>query len=188
MLAQSHFSMSKTITTNVATDSESSLEPRITSAKNYITPAGYGRLKAELFRLIDEERPSLVETVHWAAKNGDQSENGDYIYGKRRLREIDKQIRLLTQRLEIAVVFDPSIHYGKQQVFFGCTVGYEDQTGVQTTVTILGADEANTLAGEVSWLSPVAGALLKAKIGDDVTLRTPEGSRILHIFSVSYPL
>ena len=170
-----------------AEDDELTPEPRVKAAKNYITPAGYAQLKSELLQLMDADRPTLVEAIHWAAKNGDRSENGDYIYGKRRLREVDKRIRFLTQRLEIAIIFDPSIHYGKQQVFFGCTVAFESETGEQTIVTILGADEANTLAGEVSWLSPVATALLKAKIGDDVTLKTPQGLRTLHVANVSYP-
>lgn len=168
-------------------DDQPSLEPRPSGAKNYITPTGYSRLRHELLRLIDDDRPKVVEAVYWAASNGDRSENGDYIYGKKRLREIDRRIRFLTGRLEIAEVFDPSVHHGGDQVFFGCTVSYEDEAGAQTTVTILGMDEADTLAGQISWLSPVAAALLKSKLGDDVQIKTPAGQHTLHIVSVNYP-
>ena len=161
--------------------------PRVAGAKNYITPNGYGRLRAELLGLIDTERPKIVEAVYWAASNGDRSENGDYIYGKKRLREIDRRIRFLTQRLEIAEIVDPSIHHGKTQVFFGSTVTYQDDDDAQTTITILGIDEADTLAGQVSWLAPVASALLKSRLGDDVQMKTPEGLRTLQVIGVSYP-
>ena len=160
--------------------------PRAENGKNYITPSGYARLRDELLTLIDVDRPKVVEAVHWAASNGDRSENGDYIYGKKRLREIDRRIRFLTQRLEIAQIVDPSLHHGKTQVFFGCTVSYEDD-GTQTTITILGIDEADTLAGEVSWLSPVATALLKSHVGDDVQMAMPDGVHTLHVVGVSYP-
>jgi len=155
--------------------------------KNYITPEGYARLRAELFELMDVERPKVVEIVHWAASNGDRSENGDYIYGKRRLREIDRRIRFLTKRLEIAVVSDPSIHHGGDQVFFGATVTYVDESDLETTVTILGIDEADSLAKQVTWISPVAKALIKAKLGDVVKLQTPKGSQEIEIIKVSYP-
>jgi transcription elongation factor GreB len=158
-----------------------------TSVKNYITPEGYARLRAELFELIDVERPKVVEIVHWAASNGDRSENGDYIYGKRRLREIDRRIRFLTKRLEIAVVSDPSIHLGSDQVFFGATVTYVDESDVQTTVTILGIDEADSLAKQVTWISPIAKALIKAKLGDVVKLQTPKGTQEIEILEVTYP-
>jgi transcription elongation factor GreB len=155
--------------------------------KNYITRAGYERLRAELFQLMDEERPRIVEIVHWAASNGDRSENGDYLYGKKRLREIDRRIRFLTRRLEIAEVVDPSVHHGGDQVFFGATVTYADEDGVETTVTILGVDEADSAQGQVSWIAPVARALLKARAGEVVRLAVPGGMRELEILDVRYP-
>jgi transcription elongation factor GreB len=155
--------------------------------KNYITPAGHRRMKEELLHLIDVERPDVVKIVSWAASNGDRSENGDYIYGKRRLREIDRRIRFLTKRLDIAEVVDPSVHYGNDQVFFGATVSYENQAGEEHTVTIVGIDELDPLNGKISWISPVARALTKAREGDTVTLRTPAGVDDLTILEVSYP-
>lgn len=155
--------------------------------KNYITPQGYARLRTELLSLIDEERPKIVDTVHWAASNGDRSENGDYLYGKKRLREIDRRIRFLTKRLEIAEVVDPSLHAGSDQIFFGATVTYVDDEDARRTVTILGIDEADNGLQQISWISPVARALLKAREGDEITLRTPVGIRTLEILSVSYP-
>lgn len=155
--------------------------------KNYITPAGYARLRDELLELMDVERPKIVETVHWAAKNGDRSENGDYLYGKKRLREIDRRIRFLTKRLEIAEVTDPSVHHGRDQVFFGATVRYADDAGDERVVTILGIDEANSAEGQVSWISPIARALLKSREGDVVKLISPGGVRELEILSVHYP-
>src|SRR5215212_4785865 len=142
-------------------------------AKNYITVAGYRRLRQELMTLLDDERPKMVEVVSWAAKNGDRSENGDYLYGKKRLREIDRRIRFLTKRLDIAEVADPSLHHGSDQIFFGATVTYANARGEQRTVTIKGIDESDSLAGEVSWISPIARALLKAREGDEVKLATP---------------
>lgn len=168
-------------------DDDLALPPLLQGGKNYITPAGYARLRGELLNLMDVERPKIVDVVHWAASNGDRSENGDYLYGKKRLREIDRRIRFLTQRLEIAEITDPSIHHGKNQVFFGCTVTYEDDVATERSVTILGIDEADTLAGQVSWVSPVARALLKARVGDEVSLQTPEGVRVLSVISVDYP-
>ena len=156
-------------------------------SKNYMTPQGYARLRAELMHLIDEERPRVVETVAWAASNGDRSENGDYLYGKKRLREIDRRIRFLTKRLERAEVVDPSVHSGKDQVFFGATVTYARANGSEVTVTILGIDEANSSLGQISWISPVAQALLKAREGDEVRLHTPAGVEILEILQVRYP-
>jgi len=155
--------------------------------KNYITREGYDRLRAELFGLIDEERPRIVEVVHWAASNGDRSENGDYLYGKKRLREIDRRIRFLTKRLEIAEVVEPSVHHGRDQVFFGATVTYCDESGHETTITIRGIDEADNTQGQVSWVSPVAQALLKAREGDEVKLMTPTGWRQIEVLRVSYP-
>ena len=156
-------------------------------SKNYMTPQGYQTLKAELLELIDNERPKIVEIVHWAASNGDRSENGDYLYGKKRLREIDRRIRFLTKRLEIAEVVNPSVHYGSDQVFFGATVTYADDEGVERTITIKGIDEADSSKAEVSWIAPVARVLLKSKIGDEVPLPTPAGVRTLEVLDVSYP-
>jgi transcription elongation factor GreB len=155
--------------------------------KNYITPQGYARLRAELFDLIDGERPRVVEIVHWAAGNGDRSENGDYLYGKKRLREIDRRIRFLTKRLEVAEITDPSVHAGSDQVFFGATVAYADDAGDERTITILGVDEADASQGQVSWVAPVAQALLKARTGDVIRLATPAGPQDIEVLAVSYP-
>jgi transcription elongation factor GreB len=152
-----------------------------------MTPQGYANLRAELFSLIDDERPKVVEIVHWAASNGDRSENGDYLYGKKRLREIDRRIRFLTKRLEIAEVTDPSAHHGRTQVFFGATVTYVEENGVERTVTIRGIDEADSLKGEVSWVSPIARTLLKSSIGDVLKLVTPQGWREIEVLDVRYP-
>jgi transcription elongation factor GreB len=180
--------MSKAFTKDTdGNDDDLELPPVPAGGKNYITPAGFARLKAELLDLIDNERPRIVEVVHWAASNGDRSENGDYLYGKKRLREIDRRIRFLTKRLEIAEVSDPSIHCGGSQVFFGATVRYAQVDGLEHTITIVGIDEADSLAGQVSWVSPVARALLKARVGDEVPLQTPRGLQMLEVLSVSYP-
>jgi transcription elongation factor GreB len=156
-------------------------------AKNYITPAGYQRIKDELLHLIDEERPEVVKVVHWAASNGDRSENGDYIYGKRRLRQIDGRIRFLTKRMDAAAVVDPTAHHGNDQIFFGATVTYRNAAGEEHTVTIVGIDELDPLKGKISWVSPVARALTKAREGDLVTLQTPLGPEELEVLSVIYP-
>ncbi len=163
------------------------LPPIPAGSKNYITPQGYQRIREELLQLIDVERPEVVKVVHWAASNGDRSENGDYIYGKRRLREIDRRIRFLTKRLDLAEVVDPSAHHGSDQVFFGATVNYINSAGEEHTVTIVGIDELDPLRGRISWVSPVARALTKAREGDVVTLRTPAGDDELEIISVQYP-
>ena len=155
-------------------------------AKNYITPDGYARLRDELFRLLDVERPEVVRTVSWAASNGDRSENGDYLYGKKRLREIDRRIRFLTKRLDVAEVVDASVHDGSDQVFFGATVDY-DVDGEPHTITIVGIDEAEPLAGRISWVAPIARALVKARVGDAVPLRTPGGQDEIEIVDVRYP-
>jgi transcription elongation factor GreB len=155
--------------------------------RNYLTPQGYRRLRAELMSLLDDERPKVVETVSWAAKNGDRSENGDYLYGKKRLREIDRRIRFLSRRLDIAEVADPSLHHGSDQVFFGATVTYANGRGQQRTITIKGIDEADNLNGEVSWISPIARALLKAREGDEVTMLTPTGAERIEVIEVRYP-
>ena len=156
-------------------------------AKNYITPAGYQRIKDELLHLIDVERPEIVKVVHWAASNGDRSENGDYIYGKRRLRQIDGRIRFLTKRMDSAAVVDPTVHYGNDQIFFGATVSYRNAAGDAHTVTIVGIDELDPLKGKISWVSPVARALTKAREGDLVTLQTPLGAEELEVLGVTYP-
>jgi transcription elongation factor GreB len=168
-------------------DGAPGLPPLPAGTRNYITPAGYWRLRRELMTLLDAERPKVVETVSWAAKNGDRSENGDYLYGKKRLREIDRRIRFLTKRLDIAEVADPSRHHGKTQVFFGATVTYATAGGDERSITIKGIDEADSLAGEVSWISPIARALLKAHEGDEVALQTPGGLERIEVLAVSYP-
>ena len=155
-------------------------------AKNYITPAGHRRLVDELKRLRGVERPQVVETVSWAAGNGDRSENGDYIYGKKRLREIDRRIRYLVKRLEIAEVVDPNRQKNRDQVFFGATVTYADANGQERTVRIVGVDEARLEHGEVSWVSPVARALLRAYEGDVAKVRTPAGIEEIEVVEIAY--
>jgi transcription elongation factor GreB len=168
-------------------DDAPGLPPLPAGTRNYVTPEGYRRLREELMSLLDVERPKVVEVVSWAANNGDRSENGDYLYGKKRLREIDRRIRFLTKRLDIAEVADPSAHHGNDQVFFGATVTYANEDGDERTITIKGIDEADNLKGEVSWISPVARALLKARVGDEVSLVTPGGLEKLEVVEVVYP-
>lgn len=156
-------------------------------AKNYITPLGHAKIRAELLDLIDNQRPRVVEAVYWAASNGDRSENGDYIYGKKRLREIDRRIRFLTKRLEMMEVVDPAIHHGSAQIFFGATVTYLQGHGPQRTITILGIDEADSAQGQVSWVSPIARTMLKNKRGDVLQLVTPVGIVEIEVLSVDYP-
>ena len=181
--------MSKAFTkeTDDSGDDDLQLPPLPAGGKNYVTPMGYARLKTELLDLIDNERPKVVDIVHWAASNGDRSENGDYIYGKKRLREIDRRIRFLTKRLEIAEITDPSVHYLNDQIFFGATVTYADEAGVERTVTILGVDEADSAKGEVSWVSPIARTLLKAREGDVLQLVTPAHVDEIEVVRVVYP-
>ncbi len=155
-------------------------------SKNYITPAGHQRLKDELLQLLNVERPEVVRTVSWAASNGDRSENGDYIYGKKRLREIDRRIRFLTKRLDAAEVVDPDSRPATDQIFFGATVRYADERGAEHEITIVGIDEVNLSSGHVSWISPIARALTKAREGDSVQLRTPSGIATLDILAVRY--
>ncbi|KDP89250.1 transcription elongation factor GreB [Cupriavidus sp. SK-3] len=155
--------------------------------KNYISAQGYQRLRDELMHLIDVARPEVVQIVSWAASNGDRSENGDYHYGKKRLREIDRRIRFLTKRLEKAEVVDPSLQGDNDQIFFGATVTYASQAGEETTVTIVGTDEVDLDSNHVSWISPIARALLKAREGDTVPLRTPAGVEQIDILEVRYP-
>ncbi len=157
------------------------------SGKNYLSPQGYARLRQELLGLMDDERPKVVEAVSWAAKNGDRSENGDYLYGKKRLREIDRRIRFLTKRLEIAEVVDSSIHFGSDQIFFGATVTYAREDGAETTITILGIDEVDPLQHQVSWISPIARALLGARVGDELRLQVPGGWQWVEVLNVTYP-
>ncbi|BEI37484.1 transcription elongation factor GreB [Polynucleobacter sp. HIN7] len=158
--------------------------------KNYITPAGHEALKTELLQLLDQERPQIVQVVHWAASNGDRSENGDYIYGKKRLREIDRRIRFLNQRLENAVVVNNQERIANggdpEQIFFGATVVYSDNDGVDTQVRIVGIDEVDLEKGYVSWISPIAKALIKAKVGDTVRIQTPAGAKEIDILDVRY--
>ncbi|HYF41322.1 MAG TPA: transcription elongation factor GreB [Ramlibacter sp.] len=180
--------MSKAFTRETDTDEDDEVAaPLPGGGRNYITPQGYARLRSELLHLIDEERPKVVEVVHWAASNGDRSENGDYLYGKKRLREIDRRIRFLTKRLELAEVTDPSLHHGRNQVFFGATVTYAEESGQERTVTIMGIDEADSARGQVSWISPIARALLKAQEGDAVKLVTPAGVQEIEVREVTYP-
>ncbi len=155
--------------------------------KNYMTPQGYATLRAELLDLIDNERPKIVDVVHWAASNGDRSENGDYLYGKKRLREIDRRIRFLTKRLEAAEVTDPSVHHGNDQVFFGATVTYVDDQDQERTVRIIGIDEADSAKGEVSWISPIARTLLKARVGDQLKFVMPDRVGEIEVLEVHYP-
>ncbi len=154
--------------------------------RNYITPSGHRRLRDELVQLLNVERPEVVRTVSWAASNGDRSENGDYIYGKKRLREIDRRIRFLTKRLDSAHIVDPSLRESTDQIFFGATVLYATEDGRENKVTIVGIDEVDPARGYVSWISPIAAALLKARVGDQVSLRTPAGTETLDILDVSY--
>ena len=162
--------------------------------KNYITPAGHERIKAELLQLLNLERPEIVRIVHWAASNGDRSENGDYIYGKKRLREIDRRIRFLNKRLEIALVIDNADRKtGKgnsDQIFFGATVTYLNlegsQSGKNTSITIVGVDEVDLEKGHVSWVSPIAKALIKSRVGDCVMIQTPSGPIEIEILEIQY--
>lgn len=154
--------------------------------RNYITPTGHARLKAELEELVKRERPRVVEVVAWAASNGDRSENGDYIYGKKRLREIDRRIRFLTKRLDIAEVVDPTRQTNVDQVFFGATVTVCDPDGTENTYTIVGVDEADASGGRISWISPLARALLKAREGDTVRFQSPVGWKEMDIVEVRY--
>ena len=167
-----------------ADDDAPEAAPAVPAGKNYITAEGYARLEAELRRLVDAERPEVVKTVAWAASLGDRSENADYVYGKRRLREIDRRVRFLIKRLERAEIVR-SAGRDTDQVFFGATVRLKSASG-EKTVTIVGVDEVDPAGGRVSWVSPIARALLKAREGDTVTLRTPVGEEKLEIMEVSY--
>lgn len=170
-------------------EDDEELEPSLklpAGTRNYITPAGHARLKEELEHLVKRERPHVVEIVAWAASNGDRSENGDYIYGKRRLREIDRRIRFLTKRLDVAEVVDPLRQGDNDQVFFGARVTIADQDGQENTYTIVGVDEADVARGRISWVSPLARALIKAKEGDSIRFQSPLGVREIDILEVVY--
>lgn len=167
-------------------DAEPDATPIPAGSKNYVTPAGHGRLLAELNHLLRVERPEVVNVVHWAAGNGDRSENGDYIYGKKRLREIDRRIRFLSKRLENAEVVDPLLREPTSRVFFGATVTVVDDAGIEAVYSIVGIDEANPGIGRISWVSPLARALLKADEGDMVRFHAPGGWRELEIVAVAY--
>lgn len=151
-----------------------------------MTPQGYARLKRELMHLLDVERPELVKVVSWAASNGDRSENGDYLYGKKRLREIDRRIHYLNKRLDQPEVVDPAARDATDRIFFGATVDYIDGSGKEATVTIVGVDEVDPARGHVSWISPIAKALLKHRAGDSVRLMTPAGAEDIEITDVRY--
>ncbi len=179
--------MSKAFVKEVEDEADLPEEPAAIPAgvKNYMTPTGHRQLQEERRRLW-VERPQVVETVAWAAGNGDRSENGDYIYGKRRLREIDRRIRFLTKRLESAEVVDPRQQKNRDQVFFGATVTYANERGAEATITIVGIDEADLARGQVSWISPIARALLKAREGDTVALRAPSGTEEIEVVAIRY--
>jgi transcription elongation factor GreB len=168
-------------------DDDEDVAPVPAGSKNYITPAGLDRLKAERQHLWTVDRPEIVRVVEWAAGNGDRSENGDYIYGKKRLREIDRRLRFLDKRLANAEAVDPARQTRRDQVFFGATVTYVREDDSEETVTIVGIDEIDAAPGCISWVSPVARALLKARIGDTVTLRTPAGPEALEVLKIRYP-
>ncbi|MFN7572040.1 MAG: transcription elongation factor GreB [Betaproteobacteria bacterium] len=167
-------------------DDDVAAPPLPAGTRNYMTPRGYTRLRDELAHLVKVERPEVVRVVSWAAANGDRSENGDYIYGKRRLREIDRRIRFLTKRLEVAEVVDPAARAATDQIFFGATVRYATADGSASTIAIVGIDEADAARGRVSWISPIARALAKAREGDAVALRTPAGVQMLDVLEVRY--
>ena len=154
--------------------------------RNYMTPQGYARMKSELTQLLDSERPELVKVVSWAASNGDRSENGDYIYGKKRLREIDRRIRYLTRRLAGAVVVDPAQRGDTERIYFGATVTYATRSGAEHTVSIVGMDEVDAARGRVSWISPIAKALLRRQPGDTLRLGTPGGIEDIEVLDVRY--
>ena len=167
-------------------DEDDGVPPIPPGSKNYITPAGFARLKNEALHLLDRERPDLVKVVAWAASNGDRSENADYLYGKRRLREIDRRIRFLTRRLDAAEVIDPTARQETDRVFFGATVTLADERGKESTYTIVGIDETDVSRGRISWISPLARALLKRQEGDQFVFKAPGGDQLLEIVRVEY--
>jgi transcription elongation factor GreB len=180
--------MSKAFTRETDDEDDDLQEPEAPppNVKNYMTPRGFALLQEELRQLLRVERPKVVEVVAWAAGNGDRSENGDYIYGKKRLREIDRRVRYLSKRLESAEVVDPARQQKLTQVFFGATVTYAREDDSEHTVTLVGPDEANPAEGRISWLSPVARTLMKAREGDTVELRSPAGTEMLEVLEIRY--
>jgi len=181
--------MNKAFTKESDDDDEDVVDPSLSlpqGTRNYITPGGHARIKAELDHLLRTERPHVVEVVHWAASNGDRSENGDYIYGKRRLREIDRRIRFLTKRLDLAEVVDPARQENPDQVFFGATVTISDEQENELTYQIVGVDETDFSRGRISWVSPMARALLKAREADLVRFQSPLGWREVEIVKIEY--
>ena len=181
--------MSKAFTKESEVEEDDDLEPAEAlpaGTKNYLTPAGHARLVEELTHLRKVERPAVVQTVTWAAGNGDRSENGDYIYGKRRLREIDRRLRFLAKRLDLAEVVDPARQRKHDQVFFGATVTYADRAGAEHTISIVGVDETGFGPNRISWVAPVARALLKARVGDVIQVRTPGGTEAVDVLAISY--
>ena len=182
--------MNKAFTRETDDDDDEGVDPSLSlpqGTRNYITPGGYARLKEELEHLLRTERPHIVEVVHWAASNGDRSENGDYIYGKKRLREIDRRIRFLTRRMDLAEVVDPAARQENcDQVFFGATVTLCDEQGEEQTYQIVGVDETDFARGRISWISPLARALIKAREGDQVRFQSPAGWREIEVVSVEY--
>lgn len=181
--------MNKAFVRESDSDDEEELQPSLqlpAGTRNYITPAGHARLKQELEHLVKRERPHVVEIVAWAASNGDRSESGDYIYGKRRLREIDRRIRFLTKRLDIAEIVDPLRQGNNDQIFFGARVTVADAGGEENTYTIVGVDEADVGHGRISWVSPLARALIKSREGDTIRFQSPLGVRELDILEVRY--
>ena len=183
--------MNKAFVRESDNEDDEELQPTLklpAGTRNYITPAGHARLRDELEHLVKRERPHIVEIVAWAASNGDRSENGDYIYGKRRLREIDRRIRFLTKRLEVAEIVDPLRQGNNDQVFFGARVTLADAEGVENTYTIVGVDEADASQGRISWISPLARALLKAREGETIRFQSPLGIREIDIIEVRYEI
>jgi transcription elongation factor GreB len=185
--------MSKAFTKESTQDDEDDLEdgasPLPAGSKNYITPGGHQRLRDEFQYLLNKERPAVTNAVSWAAKNGDRSENADYQYGKKRLREIDKRLRFLTKRLDNAEVVDPAADRDEEiaeRVFFGATVRFANAAGDESTITIVGIDELDLKRGYITWISPLARALLKARVGDSVLLRAPAGVESLEVLEVRY--
>jgi transcription elongation factor GreB len=181
--------MSKAFTKESESDDDDGpeLAPLPGGSRNLITPEGWQALQDELKNLLRVERPKVVETVSWAAGNGDRSENGDYIYGKRRLREIDRRVRFLSKRLEIAEIVDPQLQKNRSQVFFGARVTFVNARDEELTVRIVGIDETRGEAGEIAWISPVARALLRVRVGDTVEVRTPAGTDQLEVLAIAYP-
>jgi transcription elongation factor GreB len=179
--------MIRAMNTTTIIDDEDDGPPRLAGGRFYMTPEGHAALAAELRQLRETERPRIVDIVSWAAGNGDRSENGDYLYGKRRLREIDGRMRFLMHRLRHAEVIDPKQQANRSQVFFGASVRYVNERDEELTVAIVGVDEADMAAGKISIASPVALALLRAKVGDEVPVRTPRGTEMVEILAIDYP-